>query len=216
MTLSFALQYSPPTDFLASIGVAGFYPRIMVNYTPSSDEVELYEFCILYAFPLSQKEEQDILKEIEGIFGEAGGKQVAKDLWGRRGLAFTIEGYKEGNYAIYHYELEPSKLKEVDNAFRISKGILRYMITKPPKGYVIESYSAKYEEWLKSLKDEEKEAEHKKEAELTRKVVERAKMKAKKVEEEKKDDEKVEKPAVAKKELSAELEKLISDDDLDI
>ena len=45
----------------------------------TSENTRIYEFCMLLAYPLSQKEESDLMKEIEKLFEEAGGKQVAKD-----------------------------------------------------------------------------------------------------------------------------------------
>ena len=74
-------------------------------------ETKVYEICVLIPFPLNQKEEQEIQKAVEGLIEEHGGKQVAKDVWGRRGLAYRIKGYDEGNYIVYYYELDPNNLK---------------------------------------------------------------------------------------------------------
>lgn len=190
----------------------------MPTIVPTSEDTRVYEFCVLYPYPLSQKEEQDILKEVEGIFDEAGAKQVSKDSWGRRGLAYRIEGYEEGVFVVYHYEMDPAKVKEVDNALRIMRTVLRHMVVKPPKGYQIVKFSEQYEEWLKSRKEQEANKEHERVAELERKVAERAKRKVKRVEAEKKEEEKSapEKPQMKKEEIQEELEKLISDDDLDL
>lgn len=188
----------------------------MPTIDTTSEDTRIYELCVLYPFPVTQKEEQEILKEVEAIVTEAGGQQVAVDKWGRRGLAYKIGGYEEGNYIIYHYEIDPSKIDEIDNALRITKGILRHMIVKPPKGYEIEKYSEKYEEWLKTRADEEVNKEKEREEAIAKKVAERAKRQVKKAETEKKEVEKAAPKTVKKEELQEELEKLISDDDLDL
>ena len=102
------------------------------NTIETDDRV--YECCVLLPFPLSQKEEKDTLQEIEGYFEEAGAKQMAKDVWGRRGLAYAIEGRAEGTFVVYHYEMDPSKVKEINEQLKISTTVLRHLLIKPPKG----------------------------------------------------------------------------------
>ncbi|MDP7247198.1 MAG: 30S ribosomal protein S6 [Candidatus Peribacteraceae bacterium] len=186
----------------------------------TADETDdrVYECCVLLPFPLSQKEEQDAMKEVEGYFEEAGGRQMAKDSWGRRGLAYPIGGSEEGTFVVYHYEMDPSRLKEIDEQLNISTTILRHMLIKPPKGYQITKYSEEYETWLKERKTVSEQKEEEKEAEIKRKVAEKAKRQVKKVEEEKKARPPTvpEKSVIEKDKLSEELEKLISDDELDI
>ena len=75
----------------------------MTTFTPTSEDTRVYELCVLYPHPLSQKEEQDLLKEIEALFTEAGATQLHKDLWGRRGLAYKINVYEQGSYVLYYY-----------------------------------------------------------------------------------------------------------------
>jgi len=179
-------------------------------------DVRTYECAILYPYPLPQKEEQEILKEVENIFTEAGATQIAKDTWGRRGLAYKIAGYDEGCFVVYHYEMDPAKLKEIDHSLRIAKGVLRHLLIKPPKGYEIVKYSELYEQWLKSRETAEEVKDREKEEKLKRAVVERAKRAAKKVEAEKEAVEKVEKPVVEEEKITEEIDKLIADEDLDI
>ena len=181
-------------------------------------ESRLYAICILFPLSLSQKDEQVLLKEVETILEEAGGRQVARDAWGQRGLAYPIKGQTEGKYVVYHYDIDPAKLREADEALRIVPNLLRHLAMKPPKGYRIVKFSEQYEEWLKNREKEEERREREREEELNRRVVERAKRRVKRVEEEK---EKEKESAVTtaaktdKAELSEKLEKLISDD-LDI
>ena len=188
----------------------------MPELTEIDEDTHIYEFCVLYPCSLSQKEEGDLLKEIEKTIEEQGGKQVSKDEWGRRGLAYRIKGNDEGNFVVYHYLLDPSKLKEIDVTLRIMPNLLRHIIVKPPKGYEVVKYSEKYEQWLKQQEDDVLQEERDKEELLTKKVAERAKQQAKRTAAAVKKEERAEKPAIDKKQISEELDKLISDDDLDI
>lgn len=189
----------------------------MPKLEPTTEDGRIYEFCVLYPADLTQKEENDFLKEIEALFTESGGKQVTKDLWGVRGLAYAIEGHVEGKFIVYHYELDPSKLRELDTALRITPKLLRHMVVKPPKGYEVVQYSKKFEQWLTDREKQEERKSREREESLAKKVADRAKRKVKRVE-----TKKIEDAAAApakptdKKKLSEELDKLISADDLDL
>src|SRR3989338_8938280 len=179
-------------------------------------DTRLYECCVLYPHPIPQKEEKELLESVEEIFEEAKARQVAKDLWGRRGLAYPIKGYTEGSFAVYHYEMDPSAVKETNMSLQIAQGILRHLLIKPPKGFQITKFSESYEKWLKERESEEDRKIAGKEEELKKKVAEKAKRQVKKAEEEKKIkiQETADKP-VAEDKLAEELEKLISSDELD-
>lgn len=181
----------------------------------SSEDTRIYELCILYPFPLNQKEETEILKGVEELLSEAGAKTIMKDVWGRRGLAYPIGGFREGSYVIYYLDMEPGKLKELDNQLRIMKGVLRHLVVKPPKHYKIVPYAGRFDEWKAQTKaaGELKAAE--KEEKLKKQVLEKAKRAsaAKKPELEKKA---VSDKSAPKEDLSKKLDKLISDDGIEL
>ncbi len=188
---------------------------LMPELTASSEDVRIYEVAVLYPASLGQKEEQQALKDVEEIFKDAEGKMMEKDAWGKRGLGYRIGGHDEGSFVIYYFEMDPSKLKEVDEALRIVPNVLRHLIVKPPKNYQVVKFSEGYEEWLKNRETDTEKKERETEEDLQRKVAEKAKRQAKRATEQKKDTEEAAAP-VEKKKLDEELEKLISDDELDI
>ena len=190
----------------------------MPTLQATSEDTRVYECCVLYPYPLGQKEENEVLKEVEGYFAEAGAKLVAKDKWGRRGLAYPIEGATEGSYIIYYFEMEPGKLKEVDTQLRISKNVLRHMFVKPPKNYQIVQFSDKYEQWLKERSTVEEKRAKEREVKVQEQVAKKAQREAKRTQEKKKEDKQA--TAAAKpmsgEALTEKLDKLISDDSVDL
>ena len=182
----------------------------MAQAIPSSEDVRIYECAVVYPFPMNQKEENDLQKGIEEIFSEAEAKLLLKDVWGRRGLAYKIGGYTEGNFVVYYYEMDPSKLKDVDTQLRILKGVLRHMMIKPPKTYEIAPMADTLTKWKEQTRmDSEKKAQDK-EDKLKKQVVEKAKRA--KPEKKKMDDEK----PMPTETIAEGLDKLISDKDLEI
>lgn len=185
----------------------------MVSYTPSSEDVRLYEVAVLYPYPMNQKEEAELLKGIDEIFADAGAKQIFKDVWGRRGLAYKIAGFEEGNFVIYYFEIDPSKLTEIDEQLRILKGMLRHMMIKPPKKYQISPYAESEKKWKEANRLEGERKVQEKEDKKLKQVVDKAKRAVPVRERSKKDDVK---PAVTGEALTQELDKLISDKDLEL
>lgn len=177
--------------------------------TPSNEDARIYECAVLYPYPMNQKEESDLLKGVEEIFKEAEAKVLLKDAWGQRGLAYKVGGFEDGNFVIYYLEMDPSALKEVDTQLRILKGMLRHMIIKPPKKYVIAPMADNLQKWKEQSRMEGEARAAAKEEKLKKQVVEKAKRatKPKKVAEEK---------AAPTGTISEGLDKLISDKDLEI
>lgn len=176
------------------------------------NEPRIYEIAVLYPYPMNQKEETELRKSVEEIFANAGGEQLMKDVWGRRGLAYKIGGYTEGTFIIYYYNMDPSKVKDVDLELRILKGMLRHMIVKPPKNYQIVPYADNYTKWKDQEKLMQEKASQDKEERLKKQVVEKAARQNKK--EEKTEVKKVSPMSGAA--ITQELDKLISDKDLNM
>ncbi|MDD4319755.1 MAG: 30S ribosomal protein S6 [Candidatus Peribacteraceae bacterium] len=183
----------------------------MPELVASSEDTRIYEICVLYPYPMNQKEEQTLLKEIDELFAEAGATLVLKDAWGRRGLAYPVNGATEGTFVVYYYEMDPSKLKEVDLALRIMKGVLRHMVVKPPKHYQVVKFSEAYELWLKERETMEEQKVRQKEEKVQEQVARKAKRQAKAAAERKKSTP-AEQPGGV--DLTQKIDELISDDSL--
>ncbi len=183
----------------------------MATIHAEDEDTRIYEVAVLYPYPINQKEESDLLKAVEEIFQEAKAKLVLKDMWGRRGLAYKIGGFSEGNFVIYYFEMDPSKLKEADTQLRILKGILRHMIIKPPKNYQVAPTAGNFEKWKQEEKTLGEKVAQDKEDKLKKQVVEKAKRTTKKEEK----TEVIAKP-MSEKSITEGLDKLISDKDIDL
>ena len=183
----------------------------MTKLVPSSEDVRVYEFAVMYKPDLDQKAELALLTEIEGHFAEAKGKILFKDPWSKRGLAYKIGGYEEAKFVLYYVELEPSTVREIDHQLRLLKGVLRHLMVIPPKGYEAVSYESKYHDWLKNRETIADVRARKREEKMKQTVVSQAKRTTKRLETKAKEGTK---QPLQMKELDLQLDKLISDDDL--
>jgi len=57
---------------------------------------------------------------------------LAESPWGRRRLAYTIrfngQDYRDGNYAIWHFDLEPSRMSEIERELKLDTRVMRYLV----------------------------------------------------------------------------------------
>jgi ribosomal protein S6 len=110
--------------------------------------------------------------------------------------------------------MDPLKVKEVDVQLKIAKNVLRHLCVKPPKNYQVVKYSELFETWLKERENVDEKKTRERQAKLEETVARKAKRQVKLSDEKKKET----KPAVAMNEeaLTQKLDKLISDDSLEI
>jgi len=184
----------------------------MPTLSPSSEDVRVYEVAVMLQPDLDQKSENALLAEIDGLFKEADAKLLFKDPWTKRGLAYKIGGYSEAKFVIYYYEMDPSKLRELDRMLRLTKGVLRHLITLPPDGYEAVSFESAYQDWMKTRETAADMKKRKSEEKLKSAVTAQAKRATKRMDAKAKPKKKAE--PLEMSELTESLDKLISDDDL--
>ncbi|MFQ3565515.1 MAG: 30S ribosomal protein S6 [Aggregatilineales bacterium] len=57
--------------------------------------------------------------------------QVTKiDRWGRRKLAYEIDGQREAYYVMFESQIEPRALHELERNLNLSPNILRYLVVR--------------------------------------------------------------------------------------
>ncbi|MDZ4770638.1 MAG: 30S ribosomal protein S6 [Chloroflexota bacterium] len=57
--------------------------------------------------------------------------QVARiDRWGRKKLAYEIDGQREGYYVLFAAQLEPSALYDLERSLNLAPNILRYLFVR--------------------------------------------------------------------------------------
>lgn len=177
----------------------------MPVHVPSSEDVRVYECAILYPYPINQKEENELLKAIDEIFADAKATLILKDAWGERGLAYKVGGFEQANVLVLYYEIDPSKIKEIDRQLSILKGVLRHLLVKPVKNYDIAPMAGRLDQWKEQVRIDRETRIREKEEKKLKQVVEKTKRAApkKKVAEEK---------SMPTESVAEGVDKLISDD----
>lgn len=93
-----------------------------------------YEVTVVFRIENNEDVQKANLEQVKNWI-EANGQGVIKridtDHWGRRRLAYEIDGQREGLYVIFFVELEPSAVAELDHDLRLAPSVLRYLIVRP-------------------------------------------------------------------------------------
>ncbi|HRN86469.1 MAG TPA: 30S ribosomal protein S6 [Candidatus Dojkabacteria bacterium] len=87
-----------------------------------------YELMLILKPMLTEDIRANVLKKIDEYVTKAGGKITKEDIWGKRHLAYIIEGNEEGYYVVYNLELDKSKVTELQNKLKFMNDILRFLL----------------------------------------------------------------------------------------
>lgn len=87
-------------------------------------------------FILQASDEEAIKANIEkftGVIENGGGVVENVDEWGRRKLAYPIKKINEGYYTLINFKANTELPKELERVFRITDGVMRFMVINPEK-----------------------------------------------------------------------------------
>ena len=70
------------------------------------------------------------MKRIETTIAEGKGTVDNVDNWGKRKLAYEIDGLTDGDYTLIDFHADPANVAELDRVLRINDAVVRHMIVK--------------------------------------------------------------------------------------
>lgn len=86
-----------------------------------------YELMVLLHPDLEIDVETPITK-VEGLVNAAGGKVTKRDNWGKKRLAYRIARQDFAVYVYFELQLDPAKVRELENALLITEEVLRHIL----------------------------------------------------------------------------------------
>ena len=90
----------------------------------------VYELIIALKPLLPDEVRKEIHKGFVDLVESNDGEVLDVDVWGKRYLAYEIDGQDEAYYIIYNYEIEPKHIAEIRRQLQLKQEILRYMIVE--------------------------------------------------------------------------------------
>ena len=92
--------------------------------------MKAYELLFFVAPTISDETRLAVMKRIEATIAEGEGKIDNVEDWGKRKLAYEINGLTEGDYTLIDFHADPAEVAELDRVLRISDVVVRHMIVK--------------------------------------------------------------------------------------
>lgn len=89
-----------------------------------------YEMAIALKPLLPDDVRKAIHKDFIDLVKSKGGEVLDVDVWGKRYLAYKINGHNEGYYIVYTFTSVPSEIAEIRRQMELKQEVLRYMIVE--------------------------------------------------------------------------------------
>jgi small subunit ribosomal protein S6 len=158
-----------------------------------SSKTPHYELLFIVSNKFTEDEVKPIIEEVKAIIEKNDGTVTYDEYWGKKELAYPINHFNHGYYALYEFDAAGEKMAQIDKDLRMHRKVLRHQIVtkifRTPEEIIAE-----------------KKAEEEKRAKVKKETVE-----------EKKEEVKKEEKEVAKvnlKDLDEKLDKILETDDL--
>lgn len=86
-----------------------------------------YETLYIIDARLEEEAIKSMVEKFDSLISSSA-ELVSTDEWGKRRLAYEINKLTEGYYVLTDFKAEPSFPQELERVFKITEGILKYLI----------------------------------------------------------------------------------------
>lgn len=90
--------------------------------------MKAYELLFIVASTIDDETRAGVMKRIETTITDAQGVVDNVDNWGKRKLAYEINGLSDGDYTLIDFHTDPQSIAELDRVLRINDAVVRHMI----------------------------------------------------------------------------------------
>lgn len=92
--------------------------------------MKAYELLFFVAPSTDEETRAAVMRRIETTISDAKGTVDNVDNWGKRKLAYEINGLTDGGYTLVDFHADPADVAELDRILRITDTVVRHMIVK--------------------------------------------------------------------------------------
>ena len=89
-----------------------------------------YEAMFVIKPDLDEEATGALIGRFEELIRNGGGELEKTDKWGKRRLAYEIEGYREGYYVVIDFKAESPVAQELERVLKIADGVIRHLIVR--------------------------------------------------------------------------------------
>lgn len=115
-----------------------------------------YEAMVVLRPNLEQDALDAVINRLTDVITDQGGQITHVDPWGKRRLAYEIDGHTEGYYVVIKFQGQPGITTELERIMRITDAVMRFLVVRDEFPTAVPKSAAAAPE---SVKAEEKPAE---------------------------------------------------------
>ena len=92
--------------------------------------MKAYELLFFVAPSIDEETRLAVMKRIDTAITADNGTVDNVDNWGKRKLAYEVNGLTDGDYTLIDFHADPESIAELDRVLRITDAVERFMIVK--------------------------------------------------------------------------------------
>lgn len=92
--------------------------------------MKAYELLFFVAPSIDEETRLAVMKRIDIAITADNGTVDNVDNWGKRKLAYEVNGLTDGDYTLIDFHANPESIAELDRVLRITDAVERFMIVK--------------------------------------------------------------------------------------
>lgn len=89
-----------------------------------------YELMLVFRPDVAEDRAQAVIDRATRTAAGAGGQIIKVSPWGRRRLAYPIDGYREGSYHIILFDAPAEVVAEIERGLNITEEVMRHMVVR--------------------------------------------------------------------------------------
>ncbi len=90
--------------------------------------MKAYELLFFVAPGIDDETRSAVMDRLQGTITNLGGVVDNVDVWGKRKLAYEINGLADGDYTLMDFHADTQSIAELDRVLRINDAVVRHMI----------------------------------------------------------------------------------------
>ncbi|MBI2170417.1 MAG: 30S ribosomal protein S6 [Chloroflexi bacterium] len=87
-----------------------------------------YELVMVLSPDMDEETASGVVSKVTQLITDRGGALVKQDNWGLRRLAYPIQKYREGNYILAQFSLDPKHTLELESSLRVAPAVIRHLL----------------------------------------------------------------------------------------
>ncbi len=92
-----------------------------------------YEILYVVRPELDDEQLQRAIASVDKLIENLGGVGQKTDVWGRRRLAYEVRHLREGQYVLTDFQIDPTRVPEMETTLKISDTVFRHLIVRKPE-----------------------------------------------------------------------------------